>query len=90
MCRMLGDLLQDGVVAKIADDLYCGGDTPVQLLANWRRVLQALDKCDLKLSSNKTVITPKSTTIFKDGFGLKTPYTQVPTVLLLYQLAHHQ
>ena len=25
MCRVLGDLLE-GVVAKIADDLYCGGD----------------------------------------------------------------
>ena len=42
MCRVLGPLLQDGVVAKIADDLYCGGNTPLELLQNWKKVLQAL------------------------------------------------
>ena len=26
ICRVLGDLLQEGVVAKLADDLYCGGN----------------------------------------------------------------
>ena len=25
---VLGDLLQDGIVAKLADDLYCGADSP--------------------------------------------------------------
>ena len=63
MCRVLGDLLQEGVVAKIADDLYCGGDTPTELLANWRRVLHALHKSSLSLSAAKTIIAPSSTTI---------------------------
>lgn len=63
MCRVLGPLLQDGVVAKIADDLYCGGNTPLELLHNWKRVLQALHKCNLRLSAHKTIINPKSTTI---------------------------
>ena len=63
MCRILGDLLRDGIVAKLADDLYCGADSPEQLLQNWERVLQALRKCDMKLSAHKTVIAPKSTTI---------------------------
>ena len=34
MCRVLGHLQQDGVIAKIADDLYCGGNTPLELLQN--------------------------------------------------------
>ncbi|KAJ8369657.1 hypothetical protein SKAU_G00096850 [Synaphobranchus kaupii] len=63
MCRVLGPLLQEGIVAKIADDLYCGGDTPQELFHNWKRILQALYKCDLRLSASKMVITPKSTTI---------------------------
>ena len=63
MCRVLGHLLQDGVVAKIADDLYCGGNTPQELFQNWKKVLQALYKCDLRLSASKTIINPKSTTI---------------------------
>ena len=63
MCRVLGDLLQEGCVAKIADDLYCGGDSPQELLLNWRKVLLALDRCSLRLSPEKTIVCPASTTI---------------------------
>ena len=62
-CRVLGDLHQEGIVAKLADDLYCGGDTEDELLHNWRRVLSALDKCSLRLSTKKTIVNPKSTGI---------------------------
>jgi len=34
MCRILGDFLQEGAVAKLADDLFCGGDTLDELLRN--------------------------------------------------------
>lgn len=63
MSRILGDLLQDGVVAKLADDLYCGGNSPDELLHNWQRVLEAFHKCGMRLSPTKTVIAPKTTTI---------------------------
>ena len=63
MCRVLGPLLQDGVVAKIADDLYCGGNTPLELLQNWKKVIQALYRCGLRLSASKTIVNPTSTTI---------------------------
>ena len=63
MCRVLGDSLQKGTIAKLADDLYCGGNTPAELLQNWCEVLTALEECDLKLSPRKTVICPKSTVI---------------------------
>ena len=32
------------IVAKLADDLYCGGNTLGELLSNWKRVLDALQK----------------------------------------------
>ncbi|KAK3749721.1 hypothetical protein QZH41_003772 [Actinostola sp. cb2023] len=67
MCRVLGELLQRAVVTKIADDLYCGGSNPSELLENWDMVLKTLYRCDLRLSSSKTVIIPKSTTIL--GWG---------------------
>ena len=63
VCRVLGNLLEEGVVAKIADDLYCGGNTPQDLLQNWQKLLQALHKCDLRLSASKTIINPQTTTI---------------------------
>lgn len=63
MCRVLGPLLQEGSTVKIADDLYCGGNTPKELLTNWKKLLQALHRCDLCLSPTKTVINPKETTI---------------------------
>ena len=63
MCRVLGDLLAEGCVAKIADDLYCGGSSATDLIQNWRRVLEALHRNSLCLSASKTVVCPKSTTI---------------------------
>lgn len=63
MCRVLGDLLTEGIVTKLADDLYCGADTPEDLLNNWERVLSALQRCSMNLSPKKTIIAPKTTTI---------------------------
>ena len=63
MFRVLGNCIQDGIVAKLADDLYCGGNTLDELLSNWKRVLDALQKSNLKLSPSKIVICPRSTTI---------------------------
>ena len=63
MSRILGDMIQRGYVAKIADDLYIGGHTPEEVLQNWRNVLTALDQNNLRISSSKTIICPKSATI---------------------------
>ena len=63
MSRVLGDLLEEGIVAKIADDLYCGGNSPDELLQNWTKALRALHNCDLRLSASKTIINPQSTAI---------------------------
>jgi len=64
-CPGRGPLLQDGSVAKIADGLYCGGNTPQELICNWKRVLQVLHNnyCNLCLSAHKSIISPKTTTI---------------------------
>ena len=63
MCRVLGDFVQEGFVAKLADDLYCGANSVDDLLIKWERVLDALSRCGLRLAPSKTVICPKSTTI---------------------------
>ena len=36
LCRVLGDELPDGIVAKMEDDLLCGGDTIEELSTNWK------------------------------------------------------
>ena len=51
MCRVLGDNLQAGYLAKLADDLYCGGNSPEELLANLTSVMKSLDACGLRLSA---------------------------------------
>ena len=51
MCRVLGDLLQKGMVANFGDDLHYGGHTPDELLHNWVLVSHALNGCDLCLSA---------------------------------------
>ena len=63
MSRVLGDLIQEGCVAKIADDLYVGGNSPSEVLDNWIRVLALLQKNNLRLSAVKTIICPRKATI---------------------------
>jgi len=63
MSRILGDLIQEGCVAKIADDLYVGGKSPEEVLHNWRHVLSLLQQNNLRLSASKTFICPKKTTV---------------------------
>jgi len=47
----------------LADDLYCGGNSPQELLQNFKRVLQARYRCHLRLLASKTIISPKTTTV---------------------------
>ena len=63
MCRVLGGLIQEGNTAKIADDLYVGGDTLEDLLYNWERVLEALHKNSLCLKASKMRVCPRSALI---------------------------
>ena len=63
MCRVLSNCLKDGIAAKLAYDLYCGADSPKDLLVNWTRILDALRRSNIKLSTSKTIICPLSTTI---------------------------
>ena len=82
MSRVLGDLIIEGNVAKIADDLYCGADTIEDLLHTWCNVLQLLSDNDLRLSAPKTVIIPLSTTIlgwiWKQGTLSASPHQVSP------------
>jgi hypothetical protein len=63
MCRVLGHLVQEGRVCKLADDLYVGGQTTKELLHNWSLVLKALHDNGLRLSAKKTKICPRTCTI---------------------------
>ena len=63
MCRVIGHLIQEGIAAKVADDLYVGGETLSDLADNWTKVLEAMQQSNLKLAPGKTEIAPQSTTI---------------------------
>ena len=58
--RVFGDMIAEGSVDKVADDLQVGGDSVKVLLENWERVLQRLEDNGLTISARKTVICPKS------------------------------
>ena len=60
---LFGDMVKAGKVAKLADDLYIGGDTLQELRNNFERVLGILLENNIKLKAQKTVIVPKSTEI---------------------------
>jgi hypothetical protein len=51
--ELMRRILQEGSVAKLADDLFCGGDTLDEVWRNCGRVLEALKKSDIRLSPPK-------------------------------------
>lgn len=63
MFRVLGELIHEGVVIKIADDLYIGGGSIESLLHNWERLLYSFQSNNLRLSAPKTVICPITTVV---------------------------
>ena len=63
LCKVLGGLIMKGNVIKTADDLYCGAETPEELIKVWREVLHALLMNGLKLSPEKTVCCPTSVVV---------------------------
>ena len=63
MSKVLGDLMVEGCVVKLADDLYAGANTTTELNSVWEKVLEALHNNNLRLSPNKTIICPTSTEI---------------------------
>ncbi len=63
MSRSFCDLVESGVVIRIADDLYAGGNSISELLYNWEKILQRFEINNLRLSAPKTVICPSSTTV---------------------------
>lgn len=78
MRHVLGDLLQERWATKLADDLYCGGNTRQELIANFSSILDDLARCNLRLSTIKTVICSKTTTIlgwiWSQGFLSVSPH----------------
>ena len=78
---------------KLGDDLYCGGNTLDELLSNWKRVLDALQKSNLKLSPSKTVICHRYTwlyTILNNNNNNNSLYFQRVTHLAKYKLIFHE
>ena len=63
MSTILGHKIQEGVVAKIADDLYVGGQDIPELFESWSEVLDIMIKNGLVLKCGKTYICPTTTQI---------------------------
>ena len=63
MSTILGHLIQAGVVAKIADDLYVGGQNISELFTSWSEVLDIMIENGLILKTIKTFICPTTTQI---------------------------
>ena len=57
---LFGHMVQKGKVAKLADDLFVGGDTVEDLFRNVEEVLDILQDNNLKLKAKKTYVAPKS------------------------------
>lgn len=62
-CLVLGDLVKEGRVCKLADDLFIGGNTVQEAMDTFKLVLHKLQENNIKLNPAKTVIAPKTVTV---------------------------
>ena len=73
--KVLKDEMKQGICVKIADDVYVGGDSQEEAVANYIRILEKLHNANLKISPSKTLIFPKETDIlgwvWKEGGQLQ-------------------
>lgn len=60
---LFGELIRQGRVAKLADDIFIGGSTVEETLNTFEEVLGILQENNLRLSAKKTVIAPRSVDI---------------------------
>ena len=63
LSRIFGDIIKEGKMIKMCDDLYIGSESIDSLTATWEQVLDRLLKNGLKLGTDKTIICPTSTVI---------------------------
>lgn len=63
LSRIFGDLIRDGKMVKLADDLVMGGQSVQEVTEVWQEVLKRLQLNGLKLSPTKTKICPTSASI---------------------------
>ena len=56
LSKVLKEELQQGIVVRIADDLYIGGNSQIEAATNYDIVLTRLNQSNIKLSPHKTHI----------------------------------
>ena len=62
-CLLFGDMVKEGKVAKLSDDLFIGGNSAEELEENIHCVLNKLAENNITINASKTVIAPKTMTI---------------------------
>ena len=61
---VLGDLITEGICEIARDDIQVGGNTHIEAITNWNRVLTRLADNNLKVSPRKVRIFPESTEVY--------------------------
>ena len=63
LANLFNDMLTRGKLVKLADDLFTGGNTIDEAMDNLEEMLKICNFNNLKLSSSKTIILPKTVDI---------------------------
>jgi len=49
LSKIIGPVIQMGIAARMADDLYIGGETPDKTAENHMKVLEKLEQANIKI-----------------------------------------
>ena len=61
--KILKEEMQEGICAKIVDDIYVGGGNETETALNYIRILAKFHNANIKITPEKTTIFPKSADI---------------------------
>ena len=63
LCKVIGNEMKEGIVDRIADDIFVGGKTAAEAANNYARVLKKFQQANIKISASKTKVFLESTDI---------------------------
>lgn len=79
LSKIIRPEIQIGIAARIADNLYIGGETPEKTADNYMKVLEKLEQANIKISASKTKIFLQSVDVLgwkwqQGGFLAPSPH----------------
>ena len=90
LAKILHVHLKEGRCVKIADDIFAGGNDVDEAIDNWSKIMETLNKNNMKISPEKTIMFPEKVDILswqwkQGGFLSPSPHRKLALENIKYE-----